>query len=99
MKPHGGSEDDTMMMSTPPTGPAITVLHLSDLQFGKYHRFGRVSDGGDSLSTLAQRLCDDLDLLRREYGLAPDLIALTGDLSEWGKKRELDDVRELCICL
>jgi 3',5'-cyclic AMP phosphodiesterase CpdA len=72
--------------------PAVTILHVSDLQFGKHHRFADAAGGFDSL---LQRLCDDLDLLKRENGLAPDLVALTGDLAEWGMKPELDQVAEL----
>jgi 3',5'-cyclic AMP phosphodiesterase CpdA len=68
---------------------AITILHLSDLQFGRHHRFADASGGFD---TLLRRLCDDLDLLREQNGLQPDLIALTGDLSEWGMRRELEQV-------
>ena len=60
---------------------AVTILHVSDMQFGKHHRFADPEGGFD---TLMRRLCDDLDLLARENGLAPDLVALTGDLAEWG---------------
>jgi 3',5'-cyclic AMP phosphodiesterase CpdA len=72
--------------------PAVTILHLSDVQFGKHHRF---ADEGGGFNTLLQRLCDDLDLLKRENGLAPDLVALTGDLAEWGTKREFAQAAEL----
>jgi 3',5'-cyclic AMP phosphodiesterase CpdA len=68
---------------------AVTILHVSDMQFGKHHRFADPDGGFD---TLLRRLCDDLDLLARENGLAPDLGALTGDLAEWGMKREFDQV-------
>src|SRR5688572_11127167 len=68
---------------------AITILHVSDVQFGKHHRF---ADEGGGFDTLLRRLCDDLDLLRERNGLEPDLIALTGDLAEWGMKRELEQV-------
>jgi 3',5'-cyclic AMP phosphodiesterase CpdA len=72
--------------------PAVTILHLSDVQFGKHHRF---ADENEGFNTLLQRLCDDLDLLKRENGLVPDLVALTGDLAEWGTKREFAQVAEL----
>ena len=75
---------------------AVTILHLSDLQFGRYHRFGRLAAGeaaDAAYDTLARRLCDDLDVLRRDHDLRPDLIALTGDLAEWGRKRELEGAR------
>jgi WD40 repeat protein/3',5'-cyclic AMP phosphodiesterase CpdA len=69
--------------------PAVTILHVSDMQFGRHHRF---ADEGGGFDTLLRRLCDDLDLLRDQNGLAPDLIALTGDLAEWGMKREFEQV-------
>ncbi|HWO22877.1 MAG TPA: pentapeptide repeat-containing protein [Kofleriaceae bacterium] len=69
--------------------PAVTILHVSDMQFGKHHRF---ADEGGGFDTLLRRLCDDLDLLRDQNGLKPDLIALTGDLAEWGMKREFEQV-------
>jgi len=59
------------------------------MQFGKHHRFADASGGFD---TLLRRLCDDLDLLARENGLTPDLVALTGDLAEWGMEDELEQV-------
>jgi len=68
---------------------AVTILHLSDMQFGRHHRF---TDAAGGFDTLLQRLCDDLDLLARDNGLVPDVVALTGDLAEWGMKRELDQV-------
>ncbi len=69
--------------------PAVTILHVSDMQFGKNHRFADPDGGFD---TLLRRLCDDLDLLARENSLKPDLVALTGDLAEWGMKREFEQV-------
>ncbi|HEY0481200.1 MAG TPA: pentapeptide repeat-containing protein [Kofleriaceae bacterium] len=71
--------------------PAVTILHLSDIQFGRHHRF---ADPGGGFDTLLRRLCDDLDLLARENGLEPDLVALTGDLSEWGMKAEFEQVAD-----
>jgi WD40 repeat protein/3',5'-cyclic AMP phosphodiesterase CpdA len=71
--------------------PAITILHVSDMQFGKHHRF---ADEGGGFNTLLRRLCDDLDLLKRENGLVPDLVALTGDLAEWGMKSEFEQVAQ-----
>jgi WD40 repeat protein/3',5'-cyclic AMP phosphodiesterase CpdA len=73
--------------------PALTVLHVSDLQFGKHHRFADPAGGFD---TLLRRLCDDLDLLARDHGLAPDVVALTGDLAEWGMRSEFEQVAVFC---
>ena len=69
----------------------ITLLHFSDTQFGKNHRFGST----EPFDTLCQRLEDDLDGLRDRHGLHPDLIAVTGDLAEWGMGQELKDAQAL----
>jgi 3',5'-cyclic AMP phosphodiesterase CpdA/tetratricopeptide (TPR) repeat protein len=78
-------------MATP---KPITILHLSDPQFGRNHRFGRLAPAatGDSLDSLAVRLQDDVELLKKELGLVPDLLVVTGDLAEWGKKAEFEDI-------
>ncbi|MBK9261615.1 MAG: HipA N-terminal domain-containing protein [Polyangiaceae bacterium] len=70
-------------MSEPRT---VTLLHLSDLHFGRYHRFS--SDGGQD--SLLERLRVDLDGLRANEGLRPDLIIVSGDLAEYGKKAEFE---------
>lgn len=74
--------------------PALTILQVSDMQFGRHHRFGRLGLGGadEAFDTLLHRLGDDLAELRRDRGIAPDLVVLTGDLAEWGMKKEFDDV-------
>ena len=65
------------------------------------HRFGRLGLGGpdEKFDTLLKRLTDDLDKLRDDQGLKPDLVTLTGDLAEWGKKKEFDDVYDFCVGL
>lgn len=82
-------------------GASITVLHLSDLQFGRYHLFG-----GNGLTTqdaafdsLFHRLHDDLALLEREQGLRPDLAVVSGDLAEWGLASEYERVHEFLVAL
>ncbi len=76
----------------------VTILHVSDIQFGIQHRFGRLGLGGsdEKFDTLLRRLTDDLDLLRESHGLLPDLIALTGDLAEWARPKEYVDVLRFC---
>lgn len=75
------------------------------MQFGRNHRFGDQGVGGpdERFDTLLERLYDDLTELKRSYQLSPDLIALTGDLAEWGLKREFSSVQkfaeELCTRL
>ncbi len=76
--------------------PSITILHLSDMQFGRHHRFGRLGLGGadERFDTLLQRVHDDLAELERSHALRPDIIALTGDLAEWGLKSEFAAVQQ-----
>lgn len=66
---------------------ALTILHLSDLQFGRNHRFAGIDVGEERWDSLASRLALDLRSLRRR-DVAPDLVAVTGDISEWGRKSE-----------
>ena len=74
----------------------ITILHLSDLQFGKNHRFAGVDLTGlpNPYDTLLARLWEDLQRLRKDHGLQPDLLIVTGDLAEWGMPDEFRDARE-----
>jgi HipA-like protein len=66
----------------------ITLLHLSDPQFGPHHRFeGPASPGG-----FLHRLRDDLARLRAEEGVRPDLVLLTGDLVEHGLKSQFEEL-------
>ena len=63
----------------------ITILHLSDMQFGIHHRFGAKDT---ELDSLLNRLCEDLIGLK----INPDLIILSGDLTEWALPKEFDDL-------
>src|SRR5215471_855316 len=76
------------------TSCPITLLHVSDPQFGRNHRFGNLElpPPDDTFDTLLTRLGDDLRLLEREHGLRPDVLVLSGDLAERGLPREFDDV-------
>lgn len=67
----------------------ITILHLSDMQFGIHHRFGATET---ELDSLLNRLHEDLIGLKESHALTPNLIVLTGDLTEWGKKPEFEDL-------
>ena len=62
------------------------------MQFGRYHRFGRLGtfDPDASFDTLIQRMTDDLDLLKRENQLVPQLVIVSGDLAEWGLPAEFN---------
>lgn len=63
---------------------SVTVLHVSDTQFGQYHRF-------DASDSLASHLIRDIARLP-EIGVPPiDLIVLSGDIAERGKRKEYED--------
>jgi 3',5'-cyclic AMP phosphodiesterase CpdA len=75
---------------------SITLLHVSDMQFGRNHRFGQLGavDPDGSFDTLYQRLSDDLAGLKKDLGLTPQLVIASGDLAEWGLPKEFADVRQ-----
>jgi 3',5'-cyclic AMP phosphodiesterase CpdA len=75
---------------------SITILHISDTQFGAKHRFGNegLTAGDRRLSRLVSRLLEDIALLRRTHGLEPDLIVASGDLAETGSRSEFQQVRD-----
>lgn len=72
----------------------LTLLHVSDPQFGRHHRFGNFAlpSPDDTFDSLLVRLSDDLRLLERDHGLRPDVLVLSEDLAEWGRGSEFDDV-------
>ncbi len=63
--------------------PSVTILHLSDLHFGRKHRFER-----EGLGSLLSRVCEDIDERAARDGLRPDLVVLSGDFAEYGKREE-----------
>ena len=75
-----------MLRSPMDSRHALTVLHVSDMHFGRYHRF----EGDDGLGSLLDRLRQDLDERRDRNGLRPDLIVLSGDFAEYGLKAEFE---------
>ncbi len=79
----------------------ITLLHLSDVQFGRHHRFGRLASpaGDDDFDSLLTRLGDDLGGLAKEHGLRPDILVVSGDLAEEGKRSEFEDAGRLLVGL
>lgn len=83
----------------------ITLLHISDPQFGKNHRFAQQDlSGWDApFDTLLARLQEDLKKLQEDHDLKPDLLVVTGDLAEWGRKSEFEDalgfIQGLCTFL
>ncbi|MCY2991401.1 MAG: pentapeptide repeat-containing protein, partial [Planctomycetota bacterium] len=79
----------------------ITILHISDIQFGHQHRFGRLAlgDPDSPFDTLLGRLTQDLDQLRDQNGLKPNLLVVSGDLAEWGRKSEFEDALKFLVTL
>nr|MDT0656633.1 NACHT domain-containing protein [Micromonospora sp. DSM 115978] len=81
-------------------GPEATVLHISDTQFGRYHRFS-----GDDRSLAAHLLADLRSLLDGDLSEVDipgiDLIVLSGDLTEQAVRSEFDQARafidQLCV--
>jgi Trypsin-like peptidase domain/Calcineurin-like phosphoesterase len=73
-------------------GSQLTLLHVSDSQFGRNHIFGGngLTPADQARDTLHARLHEDLARLSNEDGLHPDLIVVTGDLAELGLRSELD---------
>ncbi|HLK69938.1 MAG TPA: metallophosphoesterase [Bryobacteraceae bacterium] len=80
-----------------PARDSVTLLHLSDTQFGRNHRFGNLHTTAedDQFDTLIKRLEIDLDLLKKDHHVIPEAIVVTGDLAEWGMKTEFDDFLQL----
>ena len=64
---------------------SLTILHLSDMHFGRLHRFER-----EGLGSLLSRIQDDLHARMSRFGLKPDLVVLSGDFAEFGKRTEFD---------
>lgn len=74
-------------MSGLPGRADVTVLHLSDTQFGAHHEPGRtgLTAADRRRDSLFARLHKDLRFLREEHELRPDLLVVFGDLAEWAK--------------
>ncbi|WP_322753832.1 pentapeptide repeat-containing protein [Frankia sp. Cas3] len=81
--------------------PAVTVLHISDTQFGAHHIFGRagLTEADRARSSLFGRLHDDLRDRAEIDGLRPDLVVITGDLTETGAKVEFDQAHDFLVAL
>uniref|UniRef100_UPI002AD4AF39 TIR domain-containing protein n=1 Tax=unclassified Frankia TaxID=2632575 RepID=UPI002AD4AF39 len=83
------------------TEPAVTVLHISDTQFGAHHVFGRAgrTETDRAHASLFARLHDDLRGRAETEGLRPDLVVVTGDLAETGDEGEFDQVYDFLVAL
>jgi WD40 repeat protein/3',5'-cyclic AMP phosphodiesterase CpdA len=75
---------------------AVTIVHLSDLRFGWRHRFGSLAPPtvDDTFEALTAAFHEDLGKVRDAKGGAvePDLLVLSGDLTENARPSELRDV-------
>lgn len=71
----------------------ISILHISDMQFGRNHRFSRQASGQGlmDMGRLIDSLKTDITALKREEAIQIDLVIVTGDLTEWGLKTEFDE--------
>ena len=72
----------------------LTILHISDTQFGKSHLFGGngLTAADQAEETLFRRLHRDLDAMADADGLRPDVLVVTGDLAERGLRSEFTQV-------
>ncbi|MBU4350676.1 metallophosphoesterase [bacterium] len=88
----------------------VTILHLSDLQFGKHHRFNQEVDeetknkfiryeGNEAYHTLLNKTIEDLKLLKQKENLNINIIVVSGDLAEWSTKNEYEEVEKFLIGL
>jgi WD40 repeat protein/uncharacterized protein YjbI with pentapeptide repeats/3',5'-cyclic AMP phosphodiesterase CpdA len=94
-RPRGARHD---VDSTDNTAHSTTTLvHISDVQFGRRHPFGNLAIGDPEadLDTVFTRLRDDLEVLAREHGLRPQVIVVSGDLAECGLPSELGHAFDL----
>jgi 3',5'-cyclic AMP phosphodiesterase CpdA len=83
-------------IASPTISTKATLLHLPDLRFGEHHRFGLsgITKADQDTDTLANRLLQDLEVLREKYSLAPDLIVAAGDLTESGLPHQFETARQ-----
>ena len=79
----------------------LTILHVSDTQFGRHHLFGGngLTSADRAQDTLFGRLHEDLSRLADDHGLRPDILVVTGDLAEWGLPSEFEQVTEFLSAL
>lgn len=79
----------------------VTLLQVSDMQFGRHHRFGAggLTEGDRRYDQLVGRLLDDLESLRERHGLAPDLVVVPGDLAEAAMPAEYEQVHRFLVDL
>ncbi len=82
------------------TDKSITLLHISDVQFGRNHQFGNLAVGDPEAQedTLFGRMSRKLRDLADE-GMRPQVIVVSGDLAEQGRPQEFKDACNFLIKL
>ena len=82
-------------------GNALTILHLSDVQFGGQYLFG----GRGRITTdrahaiLISGLRADLASLASEHGVRPDLMVVTGGLTSCGLPHEFGQITDFLAAI
>ena len=72
-----------------PPERVVTVLHLADFNLG------RAPEGTREPVRLLDTLRRELDDRRDADGLSPDILVLSGNLSEHGRRDELESALEI----
>jgi WD40 repeat protein/3',5'-cyclic AMP phosphodiesterase CpdA len=90
--PAGGQGSDAPAAARSLPRAELSILHLSDLRFGHVRPGSDPSTAAREQSTLFATLVRDLGQLENE-GLRPDLVAVTGDLTERGLPEEFEQAR------
>ena len=67
----------------------LTILHLSDLQFGCHHRY----KGKEPYQTLLDKLVADLEHLEEAYDVRANAIVVTGDVAQTSVPSEYEQAR------
>ena len=60
------------------------LIVLSDLQFGRKHRFG-------SPSNISSKIIFDINELSKKFRFSPEYLIIAGDITETANKKEFDD--------
>jgi len=83
--------DETVAPTETPS--KVTILHLSDLQFGRHHvsedRPPLYENNGDYTVEI-QKICADIRRTRTAHQLNVDFVAITGDIAEWSIATEYE---------